>query len=387
MPLAGIIAEFNPLHSGHKYLIDCAKNDGYDVAAVISGNFVQRGDTAIIPKFKRAEAALAAGVDIVLELPVPWSMSTAQNFALGGISQLAAIGIDRLYFGSECDDIFELNKVADLLSSDEFTVRLKQRLGQGITFARLRSELVNEILGYDCNLLYGPNDTLAVEYILAAQRLGLSLEFKPIKRVGASHNDQEDQNGFSTATLLRNAILGGEFDYVSKFTPASSLKIIKDSPISDISRLDIAIISKLKLMKPEEFSLISDMSEGLDNLLYKAIRECYSFPELLERIKSKRYTLARIRRLLLSSYLGIDNGFFLREPPYVRVLGFDSKGEKYLSTAVTKPIITKVSQIDKLDNFSKLVFDKENISNELYALSLNEPNRFINEQREAIRRF
>ena len=387
MPLAGIIAEFNPLHSGHKYLIDCAKNDGYDVAAVISGNFVQRGDTAIIPKFKRAEAALAAGVDIVLELPVPWSMSTAQNFALGGISQLAAIGIDRLYFGSECDDIFELNKVADVLSSDEFTVRLKQRLGQGITFARLRSELVNEILGYDSNLLYGPNDTLAVEYILAAQRLGLSLEFKPIKRVGASHNDLEDQNGFSTATLLRNAILGGEFDYVSKFTPASSFEIIKDSPISDINRLDIAIISKLKLMKPDELSLISDMSEGLDNLLYKAIRECYSFPELLERIKSKRYTLARIRRLLLSSYLGIDSGFFLREPPYVRVLGFDSKGEKYLSAAVTKPIITKVSQIDKLDNFSKLVFDKENISNELYALSLNEPNRFINEQREAIRRF
>ena len=113
MPLAGIVAEFNPLHNGHKHLIDCAKSEGYNVAAVISGNFVQRGDVALIPKFKRALSAVRAGVDIVVEMPVPWSMSTAQNFALGGISQLCTLGIDTLFFGSECGDSSVLEQIAD----------------------------------------------------------------------------------------------------------------------------------------------------------------------------------------------------------------------------------------------------------------------------------
>jgi len=387
LPLAGIIAEFNPLHNGHQYLIDTAKREGFDVATVISGNFVQRGDTAIIPKFKRTESALSAGADIVLELPIPWSMSTAQNFALGGVSQLSAVGIDALFFGSECGDIQELYEVARILSSDEFNDRLKTRLSCGATFAKLRSELVGEILGKETDILSSPNDTLAVEYILAARRLGLSTVFRPIKRVGAMHNDKTEQSAFTTATLLRNAIISDDFEYVARFTPKHSYDIIKDSPISNIRRIDTAILAGLKQMKPAELSRIIDISEGLDNLIYKSLRDCCSLEELTEKIKSKRYTLARIRRIILSAFLGIDNRFFLTEPPYVRVLGFNDNGEKYLSGTKVKPVITKVSQIEKISEFAKLVFDKENTANEIYALTLDDPVRFISEQREAIRRF
>ena len=139
MAIAGIVAEFNPLHNGHKYLIDCAKSDGHDVAIVLSGNFVQRGDTAIIPKYKRAESALICGADIILELPVPWSMSTAQNFALGALSQLSALNIDILYFGSECGDDFLLNQIAELLLSEDFNIKLKEK-GD---YARFMVELCN----------------------------------------------------------------------------------------------------------------------------------------------------------------------------------------------------------------------------------------------------
>ena len=142
LSVAGIIAEFNPLHNGHKYLIDCAKSENDFVVCVISGNFVQRGDVAIIPKFKRAEAALLSGADLVLELPVPWSMSTAQNFALGGVSQLAALGVDTLYFGSECGDSALLERIADVIASEEFNAALKNELNRGETFAKTRTKVV-----------------------------------------------------------------------------------------------------------------------------------------------------------------------------------------------------------------------------------------------------
>ncbi len=365
-------------------MIQKAKNDGFDVACVISGNFVQRGDTAIIPKFRRAETALLAGADIVLELPVPWSMSTAQNFALGGVSQLSAIGIDSLYFGSESGDKNELLRVADILSSDTYNLLIKERLASGITFAKLRSDIVSDLLGRDSDVLLNPNDTLAVEYILAGRKLGLSVDYVPVERIGASHNDKEEQNGYSTATLLREAINNNDYGYVTKYLSEEIYDIVSDSPKSDIEKLDIAVISKLKQMSLDEFGQIADMSEGLDNLMYKSLRECFTVSELLDKVKSKRYTMARLRRLILSAFLDINRSFFLKEPPYVRVLGFRKNGEKYLCGNGIKPIITKISQIEKLDDISKKVFNKENSINEIYALSLDNPGHFIDERQEAI---
>jgi predicted nucleotidyltransferase len=385
LPLAGIVAEFNPLHSGHKYLIDIAKNDGNDVAVVLSGNFVQRGDTAIIPKFKRAETALTAGADIVVELPVPWSMSTAQNFALGGVSQLVALGVDKLYFGSECGDINLLNRVAKLLLSDEFNAKIKEHVTENNTFSKIRSKLVGEFLDSSAEeVLKNPNDTLATEYIMAAHRLGAKIEFSAIKRIGAGHNANSDADGYSSSSLIRYAMLNNNKEYSKKYIPADIFSIVDTALFSNISKLDLAIISRLKQLSLIEISKLPDISEGLCNVIYESIRTSYTFTELLGKIKSKRYTLARIRRILLCGFLCIDNYFFLKIPPYVRVLGFNKNGEKYLSNKSSIPVVTRVAQIKELDEFSNQVFRVECRANEQYALSLNNPSAYTNEFNQKI---
>ena len=380
--ICGIIAEFNPLHNGHKYLIERAKADGNTVVTVISGNFVQRGDTAIIPKFKRAEMALLCGADIVAELPTPWAMSTAQNFAFGAISQLLCFGIDSLYFGSESANCEELTRIADLLLSDEFKERISNNSISGETFAKHRSDIINQLLGHESDVLNSPNDTLAVEYICAAKRLGANIKFVPIKRVGPGHNDMVSTLQFSNATLIRQAMYNSDFDSISHFIPEECKNTLLSSPLSNISRLDKAIISRLKLTSKEELSKTPDVSEGIDNLLYNQVRDAVDYESLLNSIKSKRYTLARVRRLVLSAFLGIDNRYFGTQPPYVRVIGFKKDALKFDNTV--KPVITKVAQIQALDESARALFDKENKINEIYALSLERPEDFINECTERI---
>ncbi len=384
MGISGIIAEFNPLHNGHKYLIDIAKNDGNTVVCVISGNFVQRGDTALIPKFARAEMALLCGADMVVELPTPWAMSTAQNFAFGAISQLLALGIDSLYFGSESANIDELISVAQILNSNEFASRISLCENKNITFAALRSDIVSDILGFKSEILNSPNDTLAVEYICAAQKLGANLKFIPVKRIGAGHNDTDGCGEFTNATLLRQAIRDKDFEYINRYMPKDCINVLLNSPVSDINKLDTAIVSRLKLMAKNELLSLPDISEGIENLLFNKIRSANNIEALLSELKSKRYTHARIRRLILSAFLGIDKKYFLTEPPYVRILGFKENIMSLIDTINKKPMITKVSQIKKLDMTSQELFDLENRINEIYALSLDAPEDFTNEYKEKI---
>lgn len=383
MSLAGIIAEFNPLHNGHKYIIDRAKSDGYDVAIALSGNFVQRGDTAIVPKFCRAKTALYAGAQIVVEVPVPWSMSTAQNFALGGVSQLLAMGIDALYFGSECGNTALLEEIADIVISDKFSSLLELKLKSGETFAKLRQNTVSDILGEDAAMvLENPNDALAVEYIIASKKLKSSIKFCAVERVGTGHNDLYTAGNYCSSTFIREKIKSNKLDGLSKLVPPDTKIILSESPISDIKRIDTAIISRIKQLSVNELSLVQDVSEGLENLIFEKAKECFTFDELCNSIKSKRYTFARIRRILLAAYLGIDNCFFGKEPPYVRILAADSNGIKKIPKSSTKPIVTRVSQIDRSNSFVNKVFETEMIVNELYALSLDNPKLFVSEFKE-----
>lgn len=385
MRLAGIIAEFNPLHNGHKYLINCAKSDGFAVACVISGNFVQRGDCAIIPKFKRAEMALEVGADLVCELPVPWSMSTAQNFALGGVSQLAAIGVDTIYFGSESGNFELLNNISDLLLSEKFNNALKFKLESGQTYAKMRQNLVAEMISEEAaKILENPNDTLGIEYISAAKKLNQNLNFNPIKRVGAGHNDIYEKGNYSSSSYIRERLISNDISNLSEIMPIEALNVLENSPISNISKIDTAIISKIKQMTVNEIAKLPDISEGLENLIYSKARDEYSYFSLCEAIKSKRYTLARIRRILLSAYLGITNEFFLTPPPYVRILGFNKVGSFFILENKNKPIITRVAQINELDDYSKKIFSLEMNINELYALSLDNPSEFTSEYKEKI---
>lgn len=373
MSVTGIIAEFNPLHKGHQYLISKAKEKG-PVICVISGNFVQRGDTAIAEKSVRAEAALSCGADLVLELPVLWSMSTAQNFALGGVSALGYAGCDSIMFGSECGDISSLESAADTLSHPEFSEHLSHHLQKGITFAKARQNAAEE-LGAPYGVFSGANNNLAIEYILAAKSLNLDISFETVKRLGAGHDSLEEAE-FVSATLLRNKLLEGDKEFALKYMPPKSAELFKHETLSDITRLERVILAVLRTKSKAEFSALPDISEGVENKLYNAVCTAATLDQLYETVKVKRYTMARIRRLVLSAFIGADNSFFLKPLPYIRVLGFNKAGEKLLRTAgksSTVPIITRATDFERLDSLSKKVFETECRATDIYALSLEVP--------------
>ncbi len=372
MSVTGIIAEFNPLHKGHEYLIKAAKKQGA-VICVISSNFVQRGDTAITEKRLRAKAALDCGADLVLELPVLWSMSTAQNFALGGVSALNFAGCDKIMFGSECGDIKSLEKASKMLSLPEFSERLAEYIKTGITFAAAR-----EKAALDCgadNVFSGANNNLAIEYISAARKLGANLEFETLKRIGAKH-DSLLEDEFVSASLLREKFLKGDFEFCRKYMPENSFKTLDSDNLSDINRLENAILAALRTKSLEELSRLPDISEGVENKLFSAIRLAVSLDALYNEIKVKRYTLARIRRLVLSAFLGFDNSFFMKPLPYLRILGFNKTGQallKDISKTCPVPIITRTSDAEKLSASAKKVFETECRATDLYCLSLKKP--------------
>ncbi len=374
LSVIGIIAEFNPLHNGHKYLINEAKKHG-TVVCVISGNFVQRGDTAIFDKRLRAEAALECGADLVIELPVCYSMSTAQNFALGGVSLLDAIGCDTLMFGSECGETENLIETAEILSSQKFSAALPHYLDQGITFAKARQNAAEEC-GAKVGILEGANNNLAIEYIAAAKNINSKMAFKTVKRLGAMHDSSDMNEEFVSASALREKIKQNDFSICKQYIPKEIIHLFKDANHSDISKIENAVLSVLRTKTLEELSSLPDLSEGVENKLFSAIKTATTLEELYANIKVKRYTLARIRRLILSAFLSIDNSMFLKVPPYLRVLGFNKTGEELLRQNVKAskiPVVMRAGEIEALGNIAKKVFKTECLATDLYCLSLKKP--------------
>lgn len=381
MSAVGIIAEFNPLHTGHKRLIDYAKTLGDTVACVISGNFVQRGDVAIISKQQRAKFSLLCGVDIVAELPVLWSMSTAQNFALGGVWQLYNLGCQKIVFGSECGDIDALINAADVLNSDGFFEKVSEKAKSGVTFAVARENAAQE-MGVDFTLLRGANNNLGIEYILAAKKLNLPIEFHTIKRLGAGHDSNEIDDGFVSSSFIREELLKSNIGYTERFMPREIRGIINPEHIADIKRLENAILCSLRTKSANDLKNLPDISEGLENKIYFSARVATSLDELYNMIKTKRYTMARIRRLVLSAFLALDNRFFMTTPPYVRVLGFNSTGLEHLKTPQgIIPVITRALQIKNLDDDAIKVFETECRATDIYNLALGVPLECGSEQK------
>ena len=368
MSIVGIIAEFNPLHSGHEYLISEAKALG-QVATVISGNFVQRGDTAVAPKEIRAKAALSAGADLVAELPVLWSMSTAQNFAIGGVSALVNLGCDTLMFGSETGEIELLLKIAEILTGVEFRDCLEKYCASGMTFAAARQKACEE-LGAQKGILDKPNNNLGIEYIVAAKRLGADLQFKTVKRRGAQH-DSTAVREFVSASLLREKLLDGDREFCRRFMSEDVLELFDSGSLSDIKNIEKGILSVLRTKTVGDLKQLPDLSEGVENKLYNEIRLANSLEELYNGIKVKRYPMARVRRLVLSAFLGFDNEYFMKPLPYVRVLGFNKNGREIIKNAKkisSVPIVTRVSEIK-----DEKVFKTECRATDLYNLSLRKP--------------
>lgn len=375
MSAYAIIAEYNPFHNGHKYLAECAKQDGAGtIIAVMSGNWVQRGDAAILPKFLRTEQALSSGIDIVLELPTYYAMATAQKFALGAAEIIKNTGADTLIFGSECGDTDLLIRAAETLRSDECKTLIKEYLKEGFTLASVREKVLDELcsLGY---LLKNPNDTLAIEYILAFKELGYNISFKAIKRIATQHDSNEFSDDFCSARFLRENIKN-DTALIRKFMPEKAATIFiyaaTDGKTADISRLDRAIITKLRSMSIDDFKNLPDISEGLENRIANAVKSSASLDELIEAIKTKRYTTARLRRIVLSAFLGESIKEMPSKPTYLRVLGYSQNGSGYLKKireVSALPVIMRATEIK-----DDPVFQFEARATDLYSLAQENPD-------------
>ena len=343
----GIIAEYNPFHNGHLYHIAKSKQEtgAQYVIAVISGNFVQRGNTSIINKWKKARMALLNGVDLIIELPTIYSISSAENFAEGAIKILNSLGIvEVLSFGMEANDISTLNNIANVLYNEpkEYVTMLSHELKKGNSFPKARENALmmylNDIKRY-ANIMSGSNNILGIEYLKAMKKTKSTIVPIGIKREKVLYNDKYIVDEFASATAIRKMLMTNELNDISKVMPRNSYLLLGEELknghyVIDISRLEKEIIYNLRKMSREDIAKLPDVSEGLENLIKNAADSCNTIKELINIVKSKRFTQTRIQRILLYSLLGIDKKkmeISKKVVPYARVLGFNNKGKELIS--------------------------------------------------------
>jgi predicted nucleotidyltransferase len=381
--IAGIVAEYNPFHNGHAYHIERTKDPvtgcgATHIVAVMSGNFVQRGEPAILPKSERVSAALAGGADLVLELPLPWAMASAETFSYGAVSILDSLGcVDILSFGSESGDLDLLSKAADALESDRFSGLLRLYLDMGISFPDARQRAVREIAGNKiASLFKSANNILGIEYLKALRMLNSNIQPFTIQRFGAGHDEELPVGDIASASAIRRMIYAGRVENAASFLPLTTRNIIHKSlqdgrcPV-DIALIERAVLCALRLLSPEDYAKLPDVSEGLENRLYEAARKSGSLEELLFAVKTKRYPLSRIRRIIMAGFLGLKAGHENRKPPYIRVLGFNRRGSEILNLAKNSkiPLVSRASRFETLGGYTREVFEREAKAADLYSLA------------------
>ena len=386
MRVAGIVAEYNPFHNGHAIHIEKTRepNGGCEathIVAVMSGSFVQRGEPAIMTKFDRAKAALAGGVDLVVELPVPWCLSSAEGFASGAVSLLNSLGcVDILSFGSEIGKIEPLQKAVMIMQTPRFSSLLKYYLGLGISFAEAQQKALTEIAGATAaSVLNTPNNTLGIEYIKALQMCNSTMGAFTMARQGSSHDSMAPIGDTASASYLRMLLSSDRLLNTLPYMPTGCTAVVSDAADKGLlpaiaDTLDRAVLSHLRRLSLDDLKALPTMSEGLENRVYTAIRKASSLTELEESIKTKRYPLTRIRRLIWSAFLGITNEHTAAPPPYIRVLAANERGKEILSAAKpTVPLLYRASQVAKLDITSQRLWDLETKATDLHALALPLP--------------
>ena len=368
MKVAAIICEYNPFHYGHKYLIEKTREVGAThIAAVMSGSFTQRGDFAVFDKYIRAKTALENGVDLVIELPTMYSLSAAEGFAAGAVGIIESLGcVDMLSFGSECGELSALREASSACEYALHTDSFHGLMKSGYSYPAALSAVVKELYTDDVSdVLKSPNNTLAIEYLNALDSMGSAIEPFTAARVGAAH-DSDEAAEFSSASLIRKMILRGE-DY-SRLAP----KI--EAPNADIKRLERAILSRLRAMHREDFEQLYDGANGLAERLYKAVRKAGTLDELYFLAKTKRYTLARIRRAVLCGFLGLNKGQLLTPNAYIRVLGMNKKGKEILSAAkCSLPLDTSLKALSKTSRAAHRQAAFEERCGDLYSLAFEKP--------------
>jgi cytidyltransferase-like protein len=403
MKVLGIVVEYNPFHNGHLYHIERSKKicDADFTICVMSSNFIQRGEPSLVNKWARTRMALVSGVDLVIELPVIYSMSSAEYFAYGAVKLLDSLGIvDCLCFGSESGEIDILSQAANILVSEphDFKKLLKSYLKKGMSFPSSREAALKDYIGKgsdlcseSVNTLESPNNILGIEYLKALKRLNSRIEPATISRFISSYNNGYLTGKISSATSIRKHLSGYQTEGISADAslalPSTSIEIlIKEfkegrGPISVYSFENI-ILSLIRRMSAEQIKLTPYVSEGLENRIKTAADNSGTFDELLSEICTKRYPKTRIQRILFNLLIGIskeDFDLFNKSigPQYIRILGFNTKGRQLLQRLgklATLPIITKTADYKNSCNpLLKRMLQIEARATDLYVLSYSEP--------------
>ena len=386
----GIIAEYNPFHNGHLFHLNESKKltgASYTVA-IMSGNFTQRGNTSIIDKWSKAKSAIECGVDLVIELPVLYSISSAENFAEGAIKILDSLKVvDYVSFGAETADINLLNTIAEVLHEEpkEYKSLLSDELKKGISYPKARENALmmylNDIKKYS-NVISSPNNILGIEYLKALKKCNSIIQPIALPRHESGHNDLNYHGNIASSTAIRNITKNNGLDILRNLMPEPSYTNLVENikighVVPDLSVFEKEIIFNLRKMSTYEISQLPDVSEGLEFAIKNAANSCNSIVEFLNIIKSKRYTSTRIQRILLYSLLGItkkDIALSKKIQPYIRILGFNKKG-KYLISEVAKAnpklnIITSVKKFtDKnLNRNLKIMLEKDIWATDVYTI-------------------
>ena len=357
MNVFAVISEYNPFHNGHAYMLAQLRKAGAThIVAIMGGPFLQRGEPALFSKQLRARCALLNGADLVLELPCIWATASAESFALGGVSVAAALGVvDALGFGSECGAIQPLALLARTMDNSPCRAHIKAHLKQGKSYARAVHEAIRMQGQPFSGLLSQPNNVLGIEYIRALNKVSSTIQPVTIKRKGAQHDSFISSGNMASASLIRQALERRDLSCL-KFLPEDCrpwiLQEIEQGHMAHIARMERAILYRLRSMSPTDFAALPDVCEGLEHRIYQAVRKETSLISMIGSMKTKRYTHARLRRIMLYAFLGIRAEMQKQPVPYLRVLGFNQKGAEVLKkskTVATLPIITKLT-----DGFSRL---------------------------------
>lgn len=342
----GIIAEYNPFHKGHLYQVEQAKlkSGAQNVVAIISGSIVQRGDFAIFDKMARAEMAVKNGVNLVIEMPCVYSGQTAEIFANGGVDILNSLGIvDGISFGVENDNLDSIIKLAEILLKEEepYKDALAKNLSDGMGFPAARSKALKEI--YNIDFADTPNNILAIEYAKAIIKNNYKMEMVPVLRKGSLHDN------IGSASYIRSLLENGE-DF-SEYIPGNIWDIILNETPVFLKQFSDVILYKLRTMTPDGLSQIADVSEGIENRIITCAEKSSNVFELIEQVGTKRYSNARIRRILINTLIGIKKEDIQQKPQYIRVLAADQKGTTLLRNIKGKchlPVITKLTDAPDL---------------------------------------
>ena len=401
MTIVGIIAEYNPLHNGHLYQLRQASQQADYVVVIISGSFVQRGEPAAYDKWMRSRWALEAGADLVLELPTCYVLQSARAFAQGAVSALAAVGCNVLSFGTESDDKEALREAARLLydESSLFQKYLKLELKKGKSYPRARHDA---LLASGCVrdevafCLTQPNFLLAAEYLRANQALDAPMDILPIIRKGEPHDaalrPQQslfpvvDKNSHvASASSIRALVRQDPLNpYLSSVLPDDVHRDIRHYPISDMRDLENTVLYCLRTMDAQALGQIFGADEGLDHLLRKA-GQFSTLDEVLAACKSKRYTLARIRRLLCAVLLNLPSSLIeqanrlFHTPPYLRILGFRRESALLLSQIANEqiPLISRKRDMDLLQGIPRQMMELDIRATSLQSLAFPDPKRRV----------